>query len=95
MTLGAAQALGQIGDRRAVGPLLKLLEAGDEDERRGAITALAQIKDPSAAVPLASLLKSPSETLRVAAAQALGELEARSSVNAIKARERITKRTYL
>ena len=46
---GAADALGNIGDDRALGPLQKLLDDKDEYVRRAAIEATGKIKKKNAA----------------------------------------------
>src|SRR4030043_2419372 len=49
---GAAQALGKIGDRRAVGPLMEALRDEDLEVRKNAAQALGEIQDPVAVRPL-------------------------------------------
>jgi HEAT repeat protein len=46
-TIGAAEALGKIGDPRAAGPLIEALEKRDEEMRRVAIDALVRIGSPA------------------------------------------------
>jgi HEAT repeat protein len=72
----SAYALGSIGDRRAVTPLLSLLANGTEDaEVRGmAAEALGKIGDPSAVQPLITALDDPSVEVRFWAVFALGLL---------------------
>jgi len=52
------KALGQIGDERAVAPLIEVLEKSkDDDSRKTATTALGQIGDERAVMPLIKLLE--------------------------------------
>ena len=68
----AASALGEIGDARAVEPLLGLLKDSDRDVVARAVSALGEIGDHRAIKPLLALLKSPQSDLRSWAAIALG-----------------------
>ena len=52
----AAEALGEIGDARAVEPLCAALRDKDVDVREAAAEALGKIGDARAAVPLRSAL---------------------------------------
>jgi len=71
---GAAEALGQLGDVRAVEPLIAILQCGDEndDVRRVAAEALGQIGDPRAVEPLIAVLKD--EGVRQDAARVLARI---------------------
>ena len=69
-----AIALGEIGEIRAVEPLIQLLMNGDQYVRSIAAGALGKIKDKKAVEPLIQILASGEITSKVAAAQALGEL---------------------
>ena len=69
----AAKALGDIGDVRAVEPLIAALR-GREDLRAVAATALGQIDDIRAVEPLLAALKDGASNVRAAAARALGRL---------------------
>jgi HEAT repeat protein len=69
----AARGLGQIGDARAVEPLIGALR-GREDVRAVAAQALGQIDDGRAVEPLISALKDGGSNVRAAAARALGQL---------------------
>lgn len=72
---GAAEALGLIGDERAVGPLLEALaDEQDSDLRREAARALGRLGDRRAAEPLILALADEDEHVRWAAAGALGEV---------------------
>ena len=70
----AAWALGQIGDPRAVEPLISTLRRGPSSARQTAALALGQIGDPRAVEPLVHALDHDNELVRQAAAQALGKL---------------------
>lgn len=69
--LAAAEALGEIGDARAVDPLIAVLQDDNEDVRRAAAEALGKIRDKRAVEPLLEIFKD-SEVWW--AAEALGEL---------------------
>ena len=68
---GASEALGRIGDPRAVEPLVSAL--GDKNQwiRRYAAEALGRIGDEQAIEPLVTALKDDSSVVRAAAAKAL------------------------
>jgi HEAT repeat protein len=68
----AAAALGEIGDARAVEPLVAALQ--DRTLREVAARALGQIGDARAVEPLLAALQDPEEEVRVAAVSALGEI---------------------
>jgi len=67
-------ALGSIGDRRAVGPLISTLEDKDEHVRATAITALKWLGDPRAWPALMSRAKDPHAYVRGSAISTLGEV---------------------
>jgi HEAT repeat protein len=67
----AAYALGQIGDPRAVEPLIAALGDESSDVRQDAAYALGEIKDPRAVEPLIAALKDWHSNVRKAAAKAL------------------------
>jgi hypothetical protein len=72
----AADALGRIGDRRAVEPLIGTLKDQDSLIRGQAVQALGRIKDPQAVPPLVAVLngrEQPSH-VRMNAAEALGAI---------------------
>jgi HEAT repeat protein len=69
----AARGLGQIGDIRAVEPLIAALR-GREDVRAVAAQALGQIDDGRAVEPLIAALKDSGSNIRAASARALGQL---------------------
>lgn len=70
----AANALGQIGDPRAVELLVAVLPDGDLHLRRLATTALGQIGDSRAVESLIAVLQDAPVRIREAAAEALGQL---------------------
>ncbi len=63
LRLTAADALGHIGDPRAVQPLIQALE--DPEIRWAAVEALGRIGDPRALPALAHLLKDPAPEIRI------------------------------
>jgi len=72
----AAFALGEIGDERALLPLITALQRTDEDETvlpRMAV-ALGKIGDAEAVEPLTAMLKHHRTSVRTYAAEALGEI---------------------
>lgn len=68
----AAYALGEIGDIRAVGPLIEALEEKDLDLYSTVTIALAEIGDERAVEPLIEALKDDDWYVRVSSARALG-----------------------
>ncbi len=70
----AAEVLGQIGDRRAVEPLIQATKDQDPDVRAAAARALGNIRDPKAVEPLTAALEDEEPPVQIAAALALGEL---------------------
>jgi HEAT repeat protein len=70
----AAEALGQMGDARAVEPLLEVLTDPDRDVRIGAANALGQIGDLSAVEPLLGSLRDEDPGVREAAVGAFCRL---------------------
>ena len=87
MMRGAAiEALGWIGDARAVTPLLALLNPETENSLRElAIEALGRIGDPRALLPILDALTHADEWVRRAAAEASGELGDRSAIEPLSA----------
>ncbi|HTB81679.1 MAG TPA: HEAT repeat domain-containing protein [Opitutaceae bacterium] len=71
---GAAEALGQLNDKRAVEPLIACLQDDFGSVKQNAATALGLLGDKRAVDPLINLFKSESEDVRLAAAEALGLL---------------------
>jgi len=74
MRNGAASALGQIGDARAVEPLCAALKE-EKGPHMSAAKALGRIGDARAVEPLASLLKETSWMVRDTAAEALAQID--------------------
>ena len=70
----AAEALGKIGDRSAVKPLIRVLFFHDFQARRKAAKSLAQLGDPAAAIPLARTLDSWDPKLRKISGQAIVQM---------------------
>jgi HEAT repeat protein len=83
----AAEALGWIGDARAVAPLLLFLSEGEPSDalRELAAEALGRIGDSRAVEPLIAALEDSNEWVRRAAAEALGLLGDRSAVEPLSA----------
>ena len=73
MREGAAEALGTIGDNRAVEPLTKALSDADSDVREGAAGALGEIGEP-AVEPLVKALNDANGDVRRKAAEAPGTI---------------------
>lgn len=72
---GAAEALGQIGDPRAVKRLTAALKDEHSGVRQAAAEALGGIGDARAVEPLVTALKDKYYPVRKAAAEALGKLD--------------------
>lgn len=70
----AVEALGKIGDRRAVEPLISILQNNDTVICGLAAKALGQIGDPRAVTPLIDTLRNPAKWLRCQVAEALGKI---------------------
>lgn len=70
----AASALGQIGDPRAVDPLIAALKDETGGVRAFAASALGQIGDPRAVEPLIAALKGEGGWARKEAVEALGQI---------------------
>ncbi|MBN1918121.1 MAG: HEAT repeat domain-containing protein [Verrucomicrobia bacterium] len=83
----AAEALGRMKSRNAVGPLLVAArdELRDEAARVAAIEALGHIGHEPAAIGLHSLLHAPQSAVRRAAVEALGEFRSKDSIGALVA----------
>jgi HEAT repeat protein/DNA-directed RNA polymerase subunit RPC12/RpoP len=74
--LQAAYQLGQLGNRSAVGPLLKALNDCNDHVATTAADALGELRAVSAVPKLIWALKEGSESMRGAAAMALGKIAA-------------------
>lgn len=81
----AAEALGWLGEERAVEPLIAILrdETNHEAVREAAAEALGKLGSAAAVEPLIAALGDTSEWLRRAAAAALGELGYHRAVEAL------------
>lgn len=71
---GIAEVLGNIGDDRALVPLMRLLTDKDDRVITSAIISLSQLNNPDAIDPLAQLLKHRDEGVRTHATVALQKL---------------------
>jgi len=76
----AAEVLGEIGDRRALEPLIQAIKDQDPDVRAAAARALGEIRDPKAIEPLIAALGDEEPPVQIAAVLALGEFDDTSSV---------------
>ncbi|MCA9545659.1 MAG: HEAT repeat domain-containing protein [Myxococcales bacterium] len=75
----ACEALGLLGDKKAVGPLVHALRDLDGDVRAAACEAMGRLQDPRAIPPLVSMLRDDDETVRgeaFAALLAIGQARA-------------------
>ncbi len=72
--IAAAHALGEIGDRRSVEPLISMLADRDRDIRFISASALGMIGDPRAIVPLASACADENCFVRITAKEALARI---------------------
>jgi HEAT repeat protein len=70
----AARALGEIGDTRAVEPLIAALKDSNASGRKGAVAALGKIGDARAVEPLIAALADSHEVVQMLAADALGDI---------------------
>jgi HEAT repeat protein len=78
----AVEALGRIGDRRAVPALIQVLRKDSTGGVRAqAATMLARIGDPRAVDPLIAALRDPKGSVREASVRALGELRPPTALN--------------
>ena len=78
--LDAANALGELGDTRAVEPLIAALNDKEVDVRKAATNALGQIGDIRAVEPIADRLKDNDFFVKKKAIWALGQIEGPESV---------------
>ncbi|HQE92897.1 MAG TPA: HEAT repeat domain-containing protein [Anaerolineae bacterium] len=81
--LAAARALGEIGDREGVEPLLRTLDAADGKLRLVVIAALARLGDRRAIEPLIGVLQSGDPDARPYAIRALALLRATPAADAL------------
>lgn len=70
----AATALGWIGNKKAVEPLITALKDSEDHVRRAAAFAFIKIKDERAVEPLVTALRDKDERVRKRAASALGSM---------------------
>ena len=80
---GAAIALQELGDGRAVGPLIATLYDADGEVRSRAASALGRLNDARAVEPLIATLHDPDWNVRSSGAIALGELGDASTVEVL------------
>lgn len=98
LAISAINALGQIGDSRAVRILLDQLNAYSEPVQRAAALALGSIGDPQALEPLLQLLRASDRQTRVEAANALlrmyrsGNLDLSQKRKILEQQDRFTER---
>ena len=76
----ATEALGQLGDKQAVEPLIRKLEDTDADVRGAATEALGRLGDKQAVEPLIRKLEDTDADARGAATEALGRLGDKQAV---------------
>jgi len=75
LRLAALEALGQLGDARAVGAVVAVARRGtDGAVRQRAVETLGQLGDPRAVGPLLAVLDDDEPSLRAGAATALGQI---------------------
>jgi HEAT repeat protein len=79
----AAEALGDIGSREAVAPLVRLIETDTSGARLEAIAALGKIGEPSAIEPILSVQRSGSVAVRRKAIGALAQFRDKRAVEAL------------
>jgi len=83
---GAALALGEAGDRRAVEPLKKVLNDEFVDVRKAGAWALGELGDKSSAAALEKTLqKDGAPQVRIAAAGALGKIRVTATAPTLRA----------
>lgn len=79
-----AEALGDIGDKRAVPTLIRLLHHPHGEARVDAAEALGEIADTAAVGPLIALLDERNEKLVIAAVSALGSIGSRRAIGPLE-----------
>ena len=75
-----AETLSELGDARAVGPLIAALRDPQPGVRFEAAWVLGKLRDPAALGPLAAALKDSNAKVRAHAAYALGQLADKRAV---------------
>jgi len=92
----AAKALKEIGDSKAVDPLIRALKDGNQEIKEIAAEALGQIGDSKAVDPLIMALKDGNWAIRLFAARALGKIGGKRTaeplIRALKDRNRFVRR---
>lgn len=83
LCVGAIEALGHIGDKRVLRPLLHALKSPDPGVCIAAVDALCRLGEAEAVEPLIGLLRHVNGQVRVAAVEALGRLRAPAAVKPI------------
>jgi HEAT repeat protein len=83
LRMAAANALGEIGDADAVGPLTERFDDSDPRVRARAARACGEIGDARATDALTGLLGDPKAAVRLDAAQALGRIGNRQALQAL------------
>jgi hypothetical protein len=86
----AAEALGRLGDPRAVGPLIVALKDSHWEVRRDAAESLGKLGDSRAVEPLMQTLKDSDAMVRWRAAEALSQLGCRLLVSDMQMRDRVS-----
>ncbi len=81
----AAEALGDIGSKEAVAPLIELISTDQSGARPEAIEALGKIGDPKAIAPILSAMRSGSVAVRKKGIGALARFRDSRSVDALVA----------
>jgi HEAT repeat protein len=79
----AAEALGEIGNKAAVGPLVELIKTDTSGARSEAILALGKIADPSAVDAILAALKAGSPAVRKSAVASLSRIRGSRSLEAL------------
>lgn len=85
LCVGAVEALGEIGDTRALRALLRALEANDSAVCVAAVDALCRVGDPQVVEPLIAALRHHNGHVRAAAIDALRRLDATTAVEPLRA----------
>jgi len=94
----AANALGQLGDKRVIEPLIAALNDSDVGVRRQVAAALGNIQDPRCVRPLLNALSDSSSKVRGQAANALhlvAEQELNPLLHALSHHESVSTRKHL
>lgn len=76
----AARALGEIGDQRAIEPLMRALSDSDRDVRKEAARVLGEIGDQRVVEPLIKALSDSNWDVHIEAAKALGKIKDQRAV---------------